>query len=135
MLIQPRCSLQISASAITLTVDDVSASTTFLTTHFGFRVAMAAPGFASLQRDDVGMSIVFMALGSEVLPPDLRELRASGAVVAFQITRLDAEEARLRAAGVPISLPLQEQPWGERLFMVTDPNGVVYELFEWVGGS
>jgi excinuclease UvrABC ATPase subunit len=124
--------MHISASAITLTVDDVPASSQFLITHLGFREEMSAPGFASLQRDDVGMNIVFMALGSEVLPPDLREQRASGAVVAFVVTNLDVEEARLRREGVHISLPIQTQPWGERLFMVTDSNGVVYELVEWV---
>lgn len=25
-----------------------------------------------------------------------------------------------------------EEPWGERLFQVTDPNGIVIQLVEWV---
>jgi uncharacterized glyoxalase superfamily protein PhnB len=33
---------------------------------------------------------------------------------------------------VPITLPPREEPWGERLLMVQDPNGIVYELVEWV---
>jgi uncharacterized glyoxalase superfamily protein PhnB len=33
---------------------------------------------------------------------------------------------------VAITEPTREEPWGELLFMVTDPNGVVYELVEWL---
>ncbi|MGF6940862.1 putative glyoxalase superfamily protein PhnB [Streptomyces auratus] len=28
-------------------------------------------------------------------------------------------------------MPLREEPWGERLFQVTDPNGIVLQLVEW----
>ncbi len=28
-------------------------------------------------------------------------------------------------------MPLREEPWGEQLFQVTDPNGVVVQLVEW----
>jgi hypothetical protein len=28
-------------------------------------------------------------------------------------------------------MPLREEPWGERLFQMTDPNGVVIQLVEW----
>lgn len=29
-------------------------------------------------------------------------------------------------------MPLREEPWGERLFQVTDPNGVIVQFVEWV---
>ena len=124
--------MQITSSAVSLTVDDVPASTQFLVTHFGFTERMSADGFASLGRDDGAVDLVFLRRGIEVLPEELRERRASGTIVAFVVDDLDGEHDRLRAAGVPITLPLREEPWGERLFMVTDPNGVTYELVEWV---
>ena len=55
--------MQITASAISLTVDDVPASSTFLTDHFGFHQEMAADGFASLTRDDAGMNVADVAAG------------------------------------------------------------------------
>lgn len=124
--------MQISSSAVSLTVDDVPASSKFLATHFGFTERMSADGFASLGRDDGAMDVIFLRRGIEVLPEELRDRRASGTIVAFVVDDLDAEHERLRAEGVPITLPLREEPWGERLFMVTDPNGVPYELVEWV---
>ncbi len=30
-----------------------------------------------------------------------------------------------------ITMPLREEPWGERLFQITDPNGVVVQFIEW----
>ncbi|KUL39040.1 VOC family protein [Actinoplanes awajinensis] len=123
--------MRIRSSALALTVDDVPASSKFLADHFGYVERMAADGFASLGRDDAGLDLMFMRRGLEVLPPHLREVAAAGAIVAFVVDDLDAEQDRLRAEGVELTLPIREEPWGERLLLVTDPNGVVYELVEW----
>ena len=124
--------MRISSSAVSLTVDDVPASSAFLAGHFGFTEEMAADGFASLSRDDGAVDVVFLRRGIEVLPADLRERHADGVIVAFVVDDLEAEQERLRGEGVAITLPIREEPWGERLLLVTDPNGIVYELVEWV---
>ena len=125
--------MRVSSSAVSLTVDDVPASSKFLATHLGFVERMAADGFAALGRDDGAMDVVFLRRGLEVLPEPLRDRPAAGVIVAFVVDDLDAEHERLRAEGVQITLPLREEPWGERLFMVEDPNGIAYELVEWAG--
>ncbi|WKX71687.1 VOC family protein [Streptomyces sp. XD-27] len=124
--------MRITSSAICLTVDDVAASVAFFTRHFGFRTEMEADGFASLGRDDAAPSIVLMRRGIDVLPEKIRNQRAEGVIVVFTVDDLAGEEARLRAEGVDITMPLREEPWGERLFMVTGPNDVIVELVEWV---
>jgi uncharacterized glyoxalase superfamily protein PhnB len=124
--------VKITSAAVSLTVDDVPASSTFLATHFGFTEQMAADGFASLGRDDSPMNVVLLRRGIEVLPEGVRDQHAAGVIVAFVVDDLAAEEARLRDEGASITMPLREEPWGERLFQVTDPNGLVYELVEWV---
>jgi catechol 2,3-dioxygenase-like lactoylglutathione lyase family enzyme len=127
--------VRISSSAVSLTVDDVAASSKFLATHFGFVEQMSADGFVSLSHEDAAMDLVFLRRGIEVLPEPLRDRTAAGVIVAFVVDNLDAEQERLRAEGVPITLPLREEPWGERLFMVEDPNGISYELVEWTARS
>jgi catechol 2,3-dioxygenase-like lactoylglutathione lyase family enzyme len=123
--------MHITSAAISLNVDKVEASSAFLTDHFGFREQMAADGFASLTHQDTAMNVVFLRRGLEVLPVDFRDQRAEGVIVAFVVDDLDAELRRLTDEGVPVTLPLREEEWGERLFQVTDPNGVVIELVEW----
>ncbi|MFJ8666538.1 VOC family protein [Streptomyces sp. NPDC093600] len=123
--------MQISTTTVSLTVDDVAASQAFFTKHLGYTEAAAADGFASLTREDAAADIVLLSRGTEVLPADQRDQRASGLILAFTVTGLEDEEKRLRAEGVEITMPLREEPWGERLFQVTDPNGVVVQFVEW----
>lgn len=123
--------MSITGSAVSLNVDDVAASSAFLADHFGFREEMAADGFASLTREDAGMNVVYLRRGLTSLPDDQREDHADGVILAFVVDNLDAELARLTAEGVAITMPLREEPWGERAFQVTDPNGVIIQLVDW----
>lgn len=127
--------MQISASTVVLTVEDVAASRDFLINHFGFREAMSADGFVSLGRDEAGLNIVYLRRGIEVLPEKVREQTAQGVIIAFTVADANAEAARLQAEGARISLPMRDEPWGERLFQVADSNGVTFEIVEWLAGS
>jgi len=125
--------MRITATALTLVVDDVEASARFLTEHFGFAVQMSADGFASLARDDAGANVVFVRTGLPTMPADQRDVRAAGLIVAFVVDDLEAELARLVDEGVTITMPLTVEEWGERAFQVRDPNGVVLQLVDWNG--
>ena len=119
--------MQITASAVSLNVEDVAASSAFFTGHLGFRQEMAAEGFASLTREDTGMNVVFLRRGLEMLPDD----HATGLILAFAVEDLEGELARLRGEGVAITMPLTVEEWGERAFQVTDPNGVIVQFLDW----
>ncbi|MFF8481014.1 VOC family protein [Streptomyces antibioticus] len=123
--------MQITASTVSLTVDDVAASQQFFTTHLGYTEQAAAEGFASLARQDGAVDIVLLARGTQVLPADQRDQHAGGLILAFTVTDVREEEKRLIAAGVEITMPLREEAWGERLFQITDPNGVIVQFVEW----
>ena len=124
--------MHITASTVSLTVDDVAASRSFFTTHLGYEERMAADGFSSLGRPDAAADIVLLRRGTEVLPTEQRDRHADGLILAFTLdSGIAREEDRLRAAGVDITLPLREEPWGERLFQITDPNGVIVQFVEW----
>src|SRR5829696_1810450 len=58
-----RRNMKVTACGVSLNVDDVPASTAFLVDHFGFRTEMAADGFASLTRDDIGINVIFLRRG------------------------------------------------------------------------
>jgi uncharacterized glyoxalase superfamily protein PhnB len=62
----------------------------------------------------------------------MRGHSADGLLVAFVVDDVDAECARLEAEGVDITTPLETEPWGERYFQVTDPNGVVVQFVQWM---
>ena len=123
--------MQITASTVSLNVEDVVASSNFLTEHFGFVEQMAADGFASLSRDDAGLNVVFLRTGLAALPADQRDVHARGLILALQVTDLEGELARLQAEGVAITMSLTADEWGERSFQVRDPNGLHVQLLDW----
>ncbi|PRY11537.1 VOC family protein [Kineococcus rhizosphaerae] len=125
--------MRITASALSLTVEDEEASGAFLVDHFGFTVAMQADGFVSLSRPDAGMNVVYLRTGLPTLPADQRDETARGLIVAFVVDDLEGELARLQAEGVRVTMPLTVEEWGERAFQVRDPNGVVVQLVDWNG--
>jgi predicted enzyme related to lactoylglutathione lyase len=125
--------MRITASAISLNVDDPTASAEFLKRHFGFAEEMAADGFVSLAREDAGFNLIFLRTGLASFKPErLRGHRVDGLLVVFVVDDVDGEYARLKSNGVAITTPIQTEPWGERYFQVTDPNDVTIQLVQWV---
>jgi predicted enzyme related to lactoylglutathione lyase len=125
--------MQITASAISLNVDDPEASAVFAERHLGFTREMEADGFVSLSRPDAGFNLIYLRTGLETFkPPALAGRRADGLLVAFVVEDVDAEHDRLVREGVAITTPLETEPWGERYFQVTDPCGVVVQLVQWM---
>ena len=123
----------ITASAISLNVVDPVASATFARRHLGFSEDMSADGFVSLSRQDAGFNLIFLRTGLETFKPEgMRDRSADGLLIAFVVDDVDAECARLEGEGVEITTPLETEPWGERYFQVTDPNGVVIQFVQWM---
>ena len=96
--------MKITASAISLNVDDVAASATFAKQHFGFEEAMSADGFVSLARPDAGFNLVYLHPDLPTLkPPRLRGTRADGLLVVFVVEDVDAEYVRFPRTVCPSS--------------------------------
>jgi catechol 2,3-dioxygenase-like lactoylglutathione lyase family enzyme len=100
-----------------------------------FRQEGAADGLVSLTRKDTGMNVVFPRRGLASLPDDQRDDHADSVILSFAVDNLEAELARLTAEGVTITMPLREEPWGQRAFQATDPNGIIVELVDWNGST
>lgn len=69
------------------------------------------PAEAGREREAVR---VLLRRGVDVLPPSQRDQRASGLILAFTLTGLEAEGRRLRSEGVESAMPLREEPWGRK---------------------
>lgn len=124
--------MQITASAISLNVPDVQASAEWVTTHLGFSEVMSAEGFCSLSHPDAGFNLIYLRTGLPSFKPASAAGAAGGLLVVFTVEDIDADYARLRDAGVTIVTPIETEPWGERYAQLADPNGVIYQLVQWV---
>lgn len=125
--------MRVTASAVSLNVDDVVASASFVKRHFGFTEDMSADGFVSLSRKDVGFQLIYLRKGLATLKPEsLKHQRAEGTLVVFVVDDVDAEYRRLQEEGVAVLTPIETESWGERYFQVADANGVIIQLVQWV---
>ncbi|NEW39578.1 glyoxalase [Nocardia cyriacigeorgica] len=125
--------MRITDSVISLNVADPQASAKFVIDHLGFAEQMSADGFVSLAHPDAGMNIVFLRTGLKSFKPASAAGSAGdGLLVAFVVEDIDAEYARVRSEGVPIVTPIETEEWGERYFQMADPNGIIFQLVQWV---
>jgi predicted enzyme related to lactoylglutathione lyase len=125
--------LKITASALSATVADPERSARFLEQTFDFEREMAADGFVSLTRPDVGFNVIYLRAGLPTFKPRERAGRtADGILIVLVVDNIDAEYERLTAAGISILTPIETEQWGERYFQVEDPNGVIVQLVQWV---
>lgn len=125
--------MQINQSAVSLNVDDVAASADFARTHFGFTEQMAAEGFVSLAHPSAGVNVIFLATGLPTFKPaQIAGSAGQGLLLVFVVDDVDAEYGRLRDGGAQVVTPPETEPWGERFCQFADPNGLIWQLVQWV---
>ena len=125
--------MNITGTAVSLNVPDVEASADFARTHFGFVEAMADEGFVSLERPGGGFNIVFLATGLATFKPaEVAGPAGQGLLVVLVVDDLDAEFDRISGAGARVITAPETEPWGERFCQFGDPNGIVWQLVQWV---
>ncbi|WP_154795018.1 VOC family protein [Occultella kanbiaonis] len=124
--------MHITESSLSLNVPDVEASAAWVRDHLGFTQAMAADGFVSLTHPEAGMALIYLRVGLPTFKPASAAGAVDGVLVVFTVDAIDAEYERLRSEGVEIVTEIETEPWGERYFQMRDPNGVVYQLVQWV---
>jgi catechol 2,3-dioxygenase-like lactoylglutathione lyase family enzyme len=102
-----------------LVVDDLAATPCFYE-RLGFRVGFrfppeGEPGFVTMNR---GSSTIGFGAGG------------GGEAFAYwvHVPDVDAAVAELGAAGVPVEGEPEDQPWGERVARVRDPDGRLVHL-------
>lgn len=113
--------------------DDPRASARWFVDHLGFTVNIDIGWYVNTQHEGLtNVSVDFVQRDHESLSDALRAKQVSGTLLAFLVDDVDAEERRLREAGLDVVLPLNTEPWGQRRFQVNGPDGLVVEVLQMV---
>jgi len=113
-------------------IEDVPAAIAFYTNSLGFTLEHdASPAFASVSRDGVRLLLSGEgSSGKRPLPDGRRQVPGGWNRIHLEVTDLEAEVKRLRAAGVPFrTTEIVSGPGGAQV-IIDDPSGNPIELFQ-----
>jgi catechol 2,3-dioxygenase-like lactoylglutathione lyase family enzyme len=112
-------------------VDDVQAAIDFYTTHLGFTLGTAyLPAFADVRRGNLRLLLSGPASSAGRPMPDGRVPGPGGwNRIHLLVDDIEAEVARLRAAGLPFRNDIVKGPGGRQI-LLDDPAGNPVELFQ-----
>lgn len=115
-------------------VDDVQAAIDFYTTHLGFTLGTAyLPAFADVRRGNLRLLLSGPASSAGRPMPDGRVPGPGGwNRIHLLVDDIEAEVARLRAAGLPFRNDIVKGPGGRQI-LLDDPAGNPVELFQPAG--
>jgi catechol 2,3-dioxygenase-like lactoylglutathione lyase family enzyme len=81
--------------------------------------------------DESSRSLVFLSEVHPSSPPTSPAMNAqAGVFLTLQVEDAKADFERLKKAGLKISYELKDEPWGQRRFGVTDPNGMYIDVVQ-----
>jgi|TARA_A100001518_G_C1221362_1_gene65876 uncharacterized glyoxalase superfamily protein PhnB len=104
--------------------NDVAACRDFYTRYFSADAIFDCGWYVNLRIGADGPTLQFMQ-PQEGMPV----FAGTGVMLNFKVDDVDAEHARLVEAGLKVAMPLEDHPWGDRGFSVTDPIGNSVYLF------
>lgn len=109
---------------------DVAGTAAFYGRHFGFRPLFTADWYVHLQlAGDASVNLAVLD-GSHGTIPEGHRGTAGGLLLNFEVEDVDAVHADLVAAGLSIVLPLRDEAFGQRHFIIADPNGVLIDVIK-----
>jgi catechol 2,3-dioxygenase-like lactoylglutathione lyase family enzyme len=104
----------------------------FYAEWFAFETTFESDWYVSLRRPGrAGHPPYELALLDHTHPtiPDRYRRPVTGLVLNFEVSDVDAEWRRLvDEGGLPAELELRSEPFGQRHFIVADPNGVLIDV-------
>lgn len=123
--------MQVASLDPVIITGDVAATVRFYTEHFGFQITFQADWYVSL-RLPVPAPFELAILDPEhpTAPVGYRQ-PARGLILNFEADDVDAENDRLvRSGGLKAQLALRDEAFGQRHFIVADPNGVLIDIIK-----
>ncbi len=127
--------MNISSYYPVLRVSDVASTAAFYETHFGFKKGFDSGWYVHLvMPEQSAVNLAIMESSHESLPAGRGE-NVQGLLLNFELDDVDAVYARMQASDVEILLPLRDEPWGQRHFIMRDPAGVLIDVIKLIPPS
>lgn len=98
--------------------------------RLGFAVVFEASWFLLLTAEDGSASLAFMSPDHPSAPPGPETFSGKGLCFELQVEDAEAAHREAVAAGLPVTLPLTQEPFGQKRFGFHDPSGLWVDVVE-----
>ena len=117
-----------------LCVDDLVRAIGFYRSLLGFTVVADVGWYAELAYDTAPAQIAFVQRGHATVPSGRDDVRG-GVLVSVIVPDASAAHERAMAMRAEIACDLRDEEFGQRHFMVLDPDGFVVDVIEQIPPS
>ena len=110
---------------------DVAGTAAFYTSHLRFKPLFESDWYVHLQStEDESVNLGIVGADHETIPEQARGKASQGLLINFEVEDPDAVHERIVAAGLPILRSLRDEAFGQRHFILADPNGVLIDVIK-----
>ncbi|GAA4902320.1 putative glyoxalase superfamily protein PhnB [Stackebrandtia albiflava] len=121
--------MQLGSFYPVIAAERIGEAVAFYTTHFGFEITFQADWYVSLRHPaPPHYELALLDPTHPTIPAGHRE-PVRGLLLNFEVSDVDAEYRRLvTGAGLTPVLDIRSEAFGQRHFIVADPNGVLVDV-------
>lgn len=127
---QTKRKMKLNAGIITSKLAETKA---FYTQTLGFGVTFENEFYMLLHAPGGGSEISFLLPDHPSQQPLFHKVfQGQGVYLTIEVEDVDKLYNELKKKGVPIRIDLRDEPWGDRHFAISDPNGIGIDLVKYV---
>lgn len=119
--------MQIRRVDSTISTYKLQESKEFYMRYFNFRLVYESDWYIELIAPDLPTAGISFTLPQREAG---EFFNGKGLILSFEVDDVDQEYRRLTALGLKVFQEIQDKPWGERSFVVDDPNGVHIYIYK-----
>ena len=110
--------------------EQLAETVAFYVTYFDFRPLFESDWYVHLQSNqDPAVNLAVLEAHHPTIPEVGRGV-SKGVILNFEVEDVDALHGIAHKAGLPIVKPLQDEDFGQRHFITSDPNGVMVDVIK-----
>lgn len=94
----------------------------------GFDTLFADKNYAQMVWPDAPLTQIGLVTPGRDVPWPFHSRYRGGMFLSLDVRDVDAAYANLRVKGLEIAAEIETAPWGQRHFVVLDPNGVAIDI-------
>ncbi len=123
--------MNVQSSYPVLLTDQLEATAKFYERYFGFERTFSSDWYVSLRLATSPSYELAAVDATHPTVPEAYRRSVKGLILNFEVDDIDAEHRRLvQEAGLPPALDLRTETFGQRHFILADPNGVLIDVIQ-----